>query len=129
MNNNLKQVIQNIAEIQLEALKRIQKDPRQYDNFGLVQFIQSSEIDSTIQNRIDYWERVYSLPCYFKTLDQYQLGICSHILFTMESEWVQANPEGVLECWDLIDNCFNRHHPEVKLLNLDLWKRKNSSST
>lgn len=125
MNNNLKQVVQNIAEIQIAALQRIYQDP---SNLEFVKDLFSEEKNlfrDLVKAKIRYWEDVMVEPTLIKNLSQYQLGICTHILYVMEDEWLRDNPEGVIDCWELFDSLYTSTHPEIKLLNLDVWKRNN----
>lgn len=123
--NELNKIIYEIANIQLRALKILQKDPHQisYDNLSRYIYDWGTSIQRELQNRIDFWEKVQKLPHTFKQVDEYQLGLSSHILFTMESEWVKENAQGVTECWELIDNLYQQYHPETQFI----WKLQNLS--
>lgn len=128
-NKNLNKVIQHIAEIQIEGLKRVKENPKGYDLTGLISEVVRGhqELQKGIQERIHQWEQILECPILFKTIDRYQLGISAHILFITEEELLNNNAEGVVDAWELIDKLYTLHHPEVKIFNPDIWKRKNLS--
>lgn len=131
-NKNLIQVVQKIAEIQIEGLKRVQQNPEGYDISGLIKEVLASgstEFQKGLQERIKQWENILETPVLFKTLDLYQLGVSAHILYVIEEDLLRYNADGVIECWELIDSLYQLYHPEVKILNLDLWKLKNLSKS
>ena len=51
-------------------------------------------------------------------LNEYQLMICSHILFKMEDEWLIDNSQGVCGAWELLHKIQINYHPEITLLKI-----------
>ena len=47
---------------------------------------------------------------------EYQLYICSHILFKMEDEWIHDLSQGVYGAWELLHKETNKFHPELTLI-------------
>lgn len=121
-------ILTEIANIQVQAFNLIQEQGmgvivQEYD---LERFLQNPKqgIEEAIQEHITFWDTLKVFPGKVYELNSYQVSICAHILFTMESEWVQKNPEGVVQCWELIDELYRKHHPETQLL----WKLQNLST-
>lgn len=125
--NELNQIIYEIANIHLTALRKLIEDPHQIGYDYLSRYIRNwgSSITRELGNRINFWEKVQKLPHTIKQVDEYQLGVSSHILYVMEEEWVQNYPEGVVKCWELIDSIYKSYHPETQII----WKLNNLSTT
>ena len=49
-------------------------------------------------------------------LDEYQLLLCSHILWKMEEVWILDNPQGVNGAWLEINKAISKFHPEYTLI-------------
>lgn len=126
MNTQTKTIIQKIAQIQIDALTNIEKGIQ--DNMPerrLVETIlqvgedeSSSLMREVTKERIDFYSQVKEFPSLIGMLDEYQLYLCSHILFRMEEQWIQDNPEGVIGAWNFLFHQTNSKHPETVLL----WK-------
>lgn len=126
MKKELKQIIQELAAIQIEAYTRLMANPDSVDQYQLNQLIEFNQDDviEVLEARIRYWKTVQNLPQLIKGISPYQLGVCTHILFVMEETWVQDNVDGVLALWDLFDELYKKHHPEINLLK---WYQPNKS--
>ena len=120
MKKELKIIIQKLSSIQIEALKNLYNHPDSVDQYNLRKYIgfTRGDILDTIHSRIKYWEFIHNNPEAIKGISEYQLGICSHIGFIMEEEWVKDYPSGVLDFWELIDKLYKNYHPELEFLNL-----------
>ena len=105
MDAETKTVIKNIAQIQVEALTHISKNLEDTDHYLLKKLLQ------LYSDMIEY-------PQLIKTLTEYQLYVCSHILWKMEEEWITDNSQGVLGAWAIIQKYTNVLHPELTLLKL-----------
>ena len=121
MDRNTKEVIQLIAEIQVEALKRLKTNWDRYndDNYGLVSKllqITDNEIDKSIDEHLRIYNDLIDMPTTLVMLSEYQLMLCSHILFKMEDEWITFNPNGVVGAWDAIREANMKYHPEFTLI-------------
>lgn len=118
MDQNCKDIIINIAEIQIEALKIIQKDPQDVDHDLLCKYLQvtEEEILTETQNHIRLYEDVKKYPQLVNTLTEYQLSICQHILFRMEQEWLLTNSEGVYAAWAVLFEADKKFHPEINII-------------
>lgn len=55
-------------------------------------------------------------PQLINMLSEYQMMVCSHILFRMEDEWVHTNSQGVLGTWAIFQRANLKFHPELTLL-------------
>ena len=126
MINELKMLIPELAEIQIEAFKKLKAAPNSVDQYQLNQLIEfnNEDVQEVLDRRIRYWELIKKMPALINGIPEYQLGICMHILFTMEEIWVQKNPDGVNAMWDLFDKLYLKFHPEIKLI----WLPSRTSS-
>ena len=120
MDAETKTVIKNIAQIQVEALTYISKNLEDTDHYLLKKLLQieEGEIRGVLDNMIKLYSDMIEYPQLIKTLTEYQLYVCSHILFRMEDEWVHTNSQGVLGTWAIIQKYTNVLHPELTLLKL-----------
>lgn len=139
MDKETEKVIKNIAEIQIEALGRIiknEKNPNSSISTELVlkllevgeenikDDISDSElrnlfhelIEEETQKKIDLYKQLIEIPTSIRTLNEYQLYICSHILWKMEDEWITDNQQGVLGAWAELQSCTRKFHPELTLI-------------
>lgn len=125
MKKELKEIIQELAQIQIEALLQLKASPYSVDQYQLHQLIEygDNDIIEVLENRIKYWKLIQEIPEAIMGISPYQLGVCTHILFTMEETWVQNNPDGIIALWDLFDIMYQKFHPEIKLL----WLPKKTS--
>lgn len=139
MDKETEKVIKNIAEIQIEALSRIianEDKPNsalgqelilkllEFDESCIPDEVPMSEmrkvfkevIHEETQKRIDIYKQILEIPTAIRTLNEYQLYTCSHILWKMEDVWVLDNQQGVLGAWAELQACTNRLHPELTLI-------------
>ena len=110
MDAETKTVIKNIAQIQVEALTHISKNLEDTDHYLLKRGV--------LDNMIKLYSDMIEYPQLIKTLTEYQLYVCSHILWKMEEEWITDNSQGVLGAWAIIQKYTNVLHPELTLLKL-----------
>lgn len=140
MDKETSQIIKNIAEIQIEALKRI-IDKEDEPNSSLAQelLIELLNIDTSqllekgtpynkmnqklktlihhkVYMRIDAYKQLIDIPTAIYCLDEYQLLLCSHILWKMEEVWILDNPHGVNGAWLEINKAISKFHPEYTLI-------------
>lgn len=120
MEAETKTVIKNIAQIQVEALTHISKNLEDTDHYLLKKLLQieEGEIRGVLDNMIKLYSNMIEYPQLIKTLTEYQLYVCSHILWKMEEEWITDNSQGVLGAWAIIQKYTNVLHPELTLLKL-----------
>jgi hypothetical protein len=126
MKKETKLILQNIAQIQIKALESLEQNPEGVDylHFELLG-INDLDIDilSVIRDRIQFWKNLESNPSLILTLNEYQLGIVMHILYSMEEEWLQLGETnsyftidaatGINDTWKILDSMYKRFHPEV----------------
>jgi hypothetical protein len=131
MDNETKQIINSIADIQIEALQRIKQNENK-PNASLSRdlvlkflgFEEDSEdtleirrqVHEVIDQRIDTYRNIKEYPYLIKMLSEYQLFMCSHILFNMEDTWILDNAQGVQGAWSLIKEAIHKFRPEFSLL-------------
>lgn len=124
MESTTEQVIKQIAQVQVEALQTIRQNPRAF-NKDLVGKLFSKEysdetfvedIIKAIDSRLEVYKNILERPSFIRMLDEYQLLICSHILFKLEDEWINENVEGVLGTWQLLNDLLEKYHPELRLV-------------
>ena len=139
MDKETEKIIKNIAEIQIEALSRIianEDKPNsdlghelilkllEFDESCIPDKISSGQmkkvfnglIKEETQKRIDIYKQVLEIPTAIRILNEYQLYLCSHILWKMEDVWIIDNQQGVLGAWAELRSCTNRLHPELTLI-------------
>lgn len=139
MDKETSQIIKNIAEIQIEALQRI-IDNEDKPNASLSQelIIELLNIDISqleegtpynkmnqklktlihrkVDMRIDAYKQMIEIPTAIYCLDEYQLLLCSHILWKMEEVWILDNSQGVNGAWLEINRAISKFHPEYTLI-------------
>lgn len=139
MDKETEKVIRNIAEIQIESLNRIIQNEDK-PNSALAQelilkLLEISEyaipddvplnklqvvfkdlVHEETQRRIDMYKQMLEIPSIIRTLNEYQLYLCSHILWKMEDTWIIDNQQGVLGAWAELQICINKFHPELTLI-------------
>ena len=139
MDKETEKVIKDIAEIQIESLNRIIQNEDK-PNSALAQelilkLLEISEdaipddvplnklqgvfkylVHEETQKRIDMYKQMLEMPTIIRTLNEYQLYLCSHILWKMEDTWIMDNQQGVLGAWAEIQSCVNKFHPELTLI-------------
>lgn len=139
MDKETSQIIKNIAEIQIEALQRI-IDNEDKPNASLSQelIIDLLNIDVSqleegtpynkmnqklktlihrkVDMRIDAYKQMIEIPTAIYCLDEYQLLLCSHILWKMEEVWILENSQGVNGAWLEINRAISKFHPEYTLI-------------
>ena len=71
-------------------------------------------LDDHIQLYVD----IEQTPQLIQTISEYQMLVCSHILFRMEDEWVHTTSQGVLGTWAIFQKANLKFHPELTLLKL-----------
>ena len=139
MDKETEKVIKNIAEIQIESLNRIiQNEDKPNSSLAQELILRLLEIsDDAIpddvplnklqrvfkdlvheetQRRIDMYKQILEIPSIIRTLNEYQLYLCSHILWKMEDTWIMDNQQGVLGAWAELQICINKFHPELTLI-------------
>lgn len=119
MEQNTAKVISMIAEIQIEALKKLKTEQVQEfteDELCKLLQVKPEEISDAIENHIQIYEDMKESPNMIKLLNEYQTSLCSYILWRMEAEWVNINQEGVLGAWAIITEAQRKFHPEYRII-------------
>jgi len=107
-------IIRNIAEIQVSALESLSRDS--YNTKLLDDLISKDDYESVRDELIDLYKQMVEMPQLIKLLNEYQLGVCVHILYRMEDEWLLENGEGVYGVWHILFELQGKFHPEYKLI-------------
>lgn len=112
-----KQVLDMICDIQLDALESIKDYPNKEQKLA-AKLIQSNLSDWNAQlGRLKaMYQNIKSIPQAITLLDEYQLLVCSHILFRMEQVWRVEYSYGISSLWSVIHECMEKFHPEYKLI-------------
>lgn len=118
MDAETKEVVKNIAQIQIEALTNIKNNitTTEPDLLRKLLQINNEEMLDSVNHHIRIYEEIYEMPQLIKTLNEYQLYICSHILFKMEDEWIHDLSQGVYGAWELLHRETHKFHPELTLI-------------
>lgn len=112
-----KQVLDMVCDIQLDALQSIKDYPNKEQKLA-AKLIQSNPSDWNTQlGRLKAtYQDIKSIPQAITLLDEYQLLVCSHILFRMEQVWMVEYSYGISSLWSVIHECMEKFHPEYKLI-------------
>lgn len=118
MDAETKEVVKNIAQIQIEALTNIKNNitTTEPDLLRKLLQINDEEMLDSVNHHIQIYEEILEMPQLIKTLPEYQLFVCSHILFRMEDEWIPDNSQGVYGTWALLQTETKKFHPELTLI-------------
>lgn len=120
MNKLAENIIRKIASIQLEAISSLDKEGVTKDNnfFKFIEAPSSEEWEEVLVNLKEVYIQLKKFPSTIKLLSEYQLLICSHILYRMEDFWRMDYPTGVYLAWNEINRAIERYHPEFKLIKI-----------
>ena len=121
MDKSTKKIIRYIASVQLEAISFLRKEGinQEIDKDFILKFIEApneKEWKSSLDKLEEIYTQLKSVPTTFKLLNEYQLLVCSHILYMMEDTWSLDNQYGVFMTWSLIHQSMKKFHPEFKIL-------------
>lgn len=113
-----KQVLDMVCDIQLSAIEYIKDYPNESRELA-AKLIQEQESDWNAQiGRLKaMYQNIKSIPQAITLLDEYQLLVCSHILFRMETVWMVEYSYGISSLWSVIHECMEKFHPEYKLIS------------
>lgn len=121
MDKETKDIVKLIAGIQIESLNSLKEDISNGNNIAqdlikkLLQ-IDNDEIIMALDEHIELYTEIENTPQLINMLSEYQMLVCSHILFRMEDEWVHNNSQGVLGTWAIFQKANLEFHPELTLL-------------
>lgn len=117
MDKSTGKIISNIASIQLEAIISIDKDRSIPEDlaFKYLEIPSESQWDHAVETLRDLYIQMMEMPTIIRMLSEYQLLLCSHILYIMEDVWMIDNPEGVFGAWGEIHAQMKKFHPEFTL--------------
>ena len=96
MDKETKDIVKLIAGIQIESLNSIKEDVKNGNDIAqdlikkLLQ-IEDDEIIRALDEHIELYVEMENTPQLINMLSEYQMLVCSHILFRMEDEWVHTN--------------------------------------
>ena len=140
MDKETKDIVKLIAGIQIESLNSLKEDITKGNNIAqdlikkLLQIdkgkniaqdlikklfqIDNDEIIRALDEHIELYVEIENTPQLINILSEYQMLVCSHILFRMEDEWVHTNSHGVLGTWSILQKANLKFHPELTLLKI-----------
>lgn len=119
LEKDTKDVIRMIADIQLEAIDTIEKDPKKdADLASLYLQVKDNNWKAAISSINGIYQQIKDIPQAIGLLDEYQLLVCTHILYSMEDSWNLSHSYGVAETWGVIHSLMKKFHPEYKLLKI-----------
>lgn len=112
-----KQVLDMVADIQLQALQSIKDYPNNNRELAAKLIREhESDWDNQIQRLQALYQNIKSIPQAIIMLDEYQLLVCSHILFRMEGLWMAEHSYGISSLWSVIHECMAKFHPEYQII-------------
>ena len=129
MDKSTKKIIRDIASVQLEAISFLRKEGinQEIDKDFILKFIEApneKEWKSSLDKLEEIYTQLKSVPTTFKLLNEYQLLVCSHILYRMEDTWSLNNQYGVFMTWSLIHQSMKKFHPEFNIISIKDIKQK-----
>ena len=112
-----KQVLDMVCDIQLDAIKSIKDYPIKSRELA-AKLIQEheSDWDAQIERLTSMYQNIKIIPQAITLLDEYQLLVCSHILFRMEQVWRVEYSYGISSLWSVIHECIEKFHPEYNII-------------
>nr|DAV61512.1 MAG TPA: hypothetical protein [Caudoviricetes sp.] len=117
MDKSTGQVIRQIAEIQLEAI-RIAKDKHitgaQLD--CLFDHSITKDVDMAIDRLIELYSQMVDYPESVSLLPCYQLSLCSAVLAENSETWSIANSEGVYGAFELLNRVLEKRCNKALIL-------------
>lgn len=121
MDKETKDIIKLIAGIQIESLNSLKDDVNNGNSIAedlIKKFLQidNDEIIQALDEHIQLYVDIGQTPQLINMINEYQMLVCSHILFRMEDEWVHTNSQGVLGTWAIFQKSNLKFHPELTLL-------------
>jgi hypothetical protein len=121
MDKETKDIVKLIAGIQVESLNSIKEDVKNGNDIAqdlIKKFLQidNDEIIQALDEHIQLYVDIEQTPQLINMINEYQMLVCSHILFRMEDEWVHTNSQGVLGTWAIFQKSNLKFHPELTLL-------------
>ena len=121
MDKETKDIIKLIAGIQIESLNSLKEDVSKGNNIAndlIKKLLQNDndEITMALDDHIQLYVDIEQTHQLIQTISEYQMLVCSHILFRMEDEWVHTNSQGVLGTWAIFQRANLKFHPELTLL-------------
>ena len=121
MDKETKDIIKLIAGIQIESLNSLKDDVNNGNSIAedlIKKFLQidNDEIIQALDEHIQLYVDIEQTPQLINMINEYQMLVCSHILFRMEDEWVHTNSQGVLGTWAIFQKSNLKFHPELTLL-------------
>ena len=132
MDKETKDIVKLIAGIQIESLNSIKEDVKNGNDIAqdlikkLLQ-IEDDEIIRALDEHIELYVEMENTPQLINMLSEYQMLVCSHILFRMEDEWVHTNSQGVLGTWAIFPEGKSQIPPRTntfKIFNIDMEKER-----
>lgn len=117
MDKSTEKIISNIASIQLETIMIMAQDRSIPDDiaFQYLEIPSESQWDEAVETLRSLYLQMTEMPTMIRMLSEYQLLICSHILYRMEDVWMIDNSEGVFGAWSEIHAQMKKFHPEFTL--------------
>lgn len=129
MDKETKDIVKLIAGIQIESLASLKEEVKFTGNLNfmlLLKDLLKMEDDYLLLTKEDFlhaldqhiqlYVDIEDSPLLIRLLSEYQMMVCSHILFRMEDEWIQTNSQGVIGCWALFKEAQLKFHPELSLI-------------
>ena len=116
MDRPTKQRLSMIASIQVDAINSLLENPNtDWDLAKIYLQVTNDDIHTAAGNLLDVYKQMQEIPSIVRTLSEYQLLVCTLILFRMEETWLLDNSQGVYGAWAEIHKAMDKFHPELTL--------------
>lgn len=116
MDKDTKEIISRIASIQVEAISSIDKEEDVDPELAKLYLqIDKEKWEEAVEKHLDIYKQMIKVPTLIRLLNEYQLLICSHILYKMEMDWIDGHLAGIYGAWEEIHKAMLKFHPEFTL--------------
>lgn len=116
-----RKILLAIAEIQVKALCNLYDHRDEVDKNLIFKYVESVSEDygRSINRVLDIYQQFFTSRFsekYVELLSEYQLGVCIHILYRMEEQWIQKYTQReVNAAWEILLKAQGKFHPEYSL--------------
>lgn len=119
-----RKVLLAIAEIQVKALCNLYDHRNEVDKNLIFKYVESvsENYGRSINRVLDIYQQFFTSRFseqYVELLSEYQLGVCIHILYRMEDQWIKKYTQREINAaWDILLKAQQKFHPEYIISNL-----------
>lgn len=116
-----RKILLAIAEIQVKALCNLYDHRNEVDKNLIFKYVESVSEDygRSINRVLNIYQQFFTSRFsekYVELLSEYQLGVCIHILYRMEEQWIKKYTQReVNAAWEILFKAQAKFHPEYSI--------------